>query len=509
LIREWGVILALLLLMFVLRVWNLSVQDAYLDEGLHIRRALEVWSFEQNPGRFAHGKLLLYFWVGLFARFADIDSVLWISRLSMACFSIVTGLSIYALGRRCSDHATGVVALAVYSVLPMSIYYERMVMADPMASGLVVLVVLVTIAVVRRPTLGSAVSVGVLIALATMAKMVVLGIVLLPGFIAFDAFEWRRGELRIRAVAFLRRYAPWMAVTVLIVVLAWSPIVVPAIATGGSDTPFVLFHPDNVSGGVGDRTQPSFGRMVEYARGLLPLVAEYTSWGFLVAVGVALTIGLLTPLLDSARTRFVLALLQWMILVVAPTWLMATLITARYFVPVLPPLCLVLAIVGTSLWRRGRARWLTRGVLAVSAIAWLTLHALPFTATALSDPYRLPFHGTNYTENIAGFFQSDLAVRKAAETLNRINPDRVAATWNLCHLIFFHLDRPPQCLRRGRVASDIRSALDKLPGDSSLYLAFSDYPPFFEDWHDVQFEVIAAYQRERIHRPVSVVRLWR
>jgi hypothetical protein len=40
-------------------------------------------------------------------------------------------------------------------------------------------------------------------------------------------------------------------------------------------------------------------------------------------------------------------------------------------------------------------------------------------------------------------------------------------------------------------------------------VAFSDYPPFFQDWHDTQFEVVATYRRERIHRPVSVVRLWR
>jgi hypothetical protein len=197
-------------LMLLLRVWNLTVQEAYTDAGYHIRSALEVWSFDQNPGRFAHGKMLLYFWVGIFARFAEIDSILWISRLAMAVFSIVTGLAIY-----------------------------------------------------------------------------------------------------------------------------------------------VLVDPGIISGGVDDDIQPSFGRMVEYARGLFPLIADFTSWGFLAAAVAALLIGLGLPILDSTRTRFVLMLVQWITLLVLPTWLMASLITARYFVPVLPPLCLLLAVVITSAWCLG------------------------------------------------------------------------------------------------------------------------------------------------------------
>ena len=43
-----------------------TCKNPYVDEGFHIKRAGLVWNFDVNPGRFAHGKVLLYFWLGLF-----------------------------------------------------------------------------------------------------------------------------------------------------------------------------------------------------------------------------------------------------------------------------------------------------------------------------------------------------------------------------------------------------------------------------------------------------------
>jgi hypothetical protein len=509
LFRGPGIVVALLLGMFALRAANLGVQDAYLDEGFHLRRAIDVWSFDQHPARFAYGKLLVYFWLGLFVRDASPGSVLFLGRLSIALFSLVTGVAIYLLGRRLSDHATGVVALALYAVLPMAVFYERMAMADPFASGLVAVAVLAITTVVDRPTWGSAIAVGLLLAMATMAKLTVVMIVLLPGFIALGAARWQRDRPVEQIVKFLRRYLPWLAVILGTTIIAWLPVLVPAFIAADSDTPFMLFHPDNLSGQPGDATQPSFGRIVEYARALLPLIADFTSWAFLVAAGAAVVGGLASRILDRSRALFLLLLVQWMALIALPVWLMATLVTARYFVPVLAPSCLAVALIAVELWRQGRPRWLIRAILAITATLWLAGHVVPFTTTLLNDPHRLPFRGTNYVEHTAGFFQSDQAVRNAADVLDRASPADTVATWRLCHLIFLHLDRMPSCLDPTRPSADLRDTIDQLEACEPLLLAVADYPPFYERYEVVESEVIASFDRERIHRPVQVVRLWR
>ena len=63
---QWSLIVGLLLLHFYLRTHHILNLPAYIDEGFHVKRASWVWDFKTNPGHFAHGKVLLYFWLGLF-----------------------------------------------------------------------------------------------------------------------------------------------------------------------------------------------------------------------------------------------------------------------------------------------------------------------------------------------------------------------------------------------------------------------------------------------------------
>ena len=503
------IVFALLLVMLALRVWNLEVQDAYIDEGFHIWRAMDVWHFDENPGRFAHGKLLLYYWLAPAAHLSSPDMLLWTCRLALALFSMVTGAAIYAIGRRLSDHATGVVALAIYAVLPIAVYYERMAMADPLASGLTALLILALLTTVRRPTWMGGVVVGILAAAATMAKVTVGLVVLLPALAAIDLYDWRRGELSSQVGGFLRRYIPWLLLISLVIAFLWSPIVVPAYLASGSEDPFVLVNTDNVIGEKGDSLRPTLSRAAEYGSYLFPLVADFTSVGFLVAGLAAVFLGTLWRGIDRRRARGVLILVQWMAVIAFPTWLLAAIKTARYFVPVLPPLCLLMALVITVAWRRTRRPIPVRAGIVVAAAAWLVFHTIPFLATALTDPYDLAFDGMNYTENIAGFHLSDEAVRNAATTLNEIAPERVLATWSLCHLVFFHLDQTPVCLTKPGILTEFWIAVDELPEGGSLYVAFADYRPFYEEFDGIEYEVVATYERKRIDRPVRVIRFYR
>ena len=86
-------------------------------------------------------------------------------------FSLITASAIYALGRRIANHRTGALALALYAVLPLAFFYERMAMADPLAAGLAALVAWRSLSFARRPTLRAGIVLGGLLAMASLAKL--------------------------------------------------------------------------------------------------------------------------------------------------------------------------------------------------------------------------------------------------------------------------------------------------------------------------------------------------
>ena len=78
---------ALLLAGFGLRTQEITALPLYQDETYHLRRAEAVYRFEDNPIAYAHGKLLLYYWLGAFDP-AYTEAGLATARLSVA----LTGL---------------------------------------------------------------------------------------------------------------------------------------------------------------------------------------------------------------------------------------------------------------------------------------------------------------------------------------------------------------------------------------------------------------------------------
>lgn len=508
LLRGPAVVAALLAVLFAIRGTHLDRQDGYLDEGYHIHHALSAWSFDHNPAYFSDGKLLIYYWLGLWVRSEQGPAMLVVARSAMASFAVITGLTIYLIGRRQAGHLTGVIALALYAVLPLPFFYERMAMADPLAAGLGAITALAALVFVDRPTRGRAAVLGLLTGLAMMAKLTAAGLVFLPGLLAASSRRWSRGRFPTQAAAFCRRFALPLVLVAGAAASVWLPVLIPASTAPPGDEPLRLIHPTTVNLQPDDATRPSPARVVEYLAGLLPLLADFVGWGFLVALALTLVAGAVPGFLVDTERHFFVFLLQWLLLLGLPVWSLATLITARYAVVLAAPVCLLMALVLVTLWRRTPAV-LVRGAVVGAVSVWLATQVAPFAFTALTAPQELRFSGANRVEHIDGFLISDGAVRSAAAQLNRIGPDDTAATWKTFYLIFYHLDSEPVLLRRNHPAGDLRRAVAALPEGRWLHLAMSDYPPFYEDWDDTEFEVLGIWDRPRIRRPVRVVRLRR
>ncbi|NLX10578.1 MAG: hypothetical protein GXY36_13055 [Chloroflexi bacterium] len=500
------IVAALLLLQFLIRTYNTTVQDPYLDEGFHIVRADRIYDFEQHPGRFAHGKVLLYFWLGVFQ--PTPDTGLHVSRSGMALFSLITTSAIYAIGRRIANHRTGALALALYAVLPLAFFYERMAMADPLAAGLAALVAWRSLSFARRPTLRAGIVLGGLLAMASLAKLTMGLLPLLPGMMGLIYYPWQRREsLRPQLWRWIETYFPPLLVAACVVALVWLPFLIPAYLARNSDDPFILVDSFNVRTSADDPQSP-----LSYIRETLPLMIQATSRGLLIAAGLALAYLLLASVRDRRLAQGVLLVLAWLLALLGLSLVAARLSTLRYVSPAAGPLCMILALAASRLWDAPRFRPIARRAVVAAAAAWLWLFAWPFIQTDLTAPEDLPFSGTNYTEYQSGYLSADDAVRAAAVTLNQAEPPaaRTYANWWLCHLLYFYVDQQPVCLGYSTASADLQAgvAADLEPGEIA-YLALTGYQPFFQSIDGLCWEPVAQHDRANISREVWDVWVWR
>ncbi|MCU0515184.1 MAG: glycosyltransferase family 39 protein [Anaerolineae bacterium] len=505
-------VVLLLLGLFALRSQHIDVQPPYVDEGFHLRRAMRVWDFAENPGRFAHGKVLVYFWMGLFEADNTPRTMLPVGRLSIALVAVITGAALYLLGRLLAGPLTGIVALALYALLPPALFFERMAMADPLAAGLLSLAAWRCYVYVKRPTLWQGALVGLLLGLTTLAKLTTALIVLLP-VVALLLFAPRPAGGPLRLIQhWRRRYLPGLLVGALLGGGLWLPMLIPAALAHGTDQPFIIVNDTNIA-----RSEEYFFQPLNYVQHLTPLLAEFVTPGFLAATVLAFAVGLVTFRGLEARVwRGLLYSSAWLLLLTLPAFFIARLITTRYVMPAAAPVSLGLALVVVALLRLVRRSWLF-ALPGLALLAWALLWALPFAATTLHAPQTLPFarpdfpafYGTNHTEYIAGYFLGDDAVQAAARTLNALPPRPVYATWNLCHLIFFYVEQPITCLPERSPRRTLQNTLAPLPAGTVIYAVMADYEPFWDNIDHATWSLLAEYPRRLIKRPVFVVELVR
>ncbi len=485
-------LVALLLIQFFLRSHGIRAQEPYFDEGYHIARASEAWKFTTNPGKFADGKLLIYYWLGLF-KAAPTNSLV-TGRLSIALFSLITGAAIYASMHWLDGHGAGLLALAVYAVLPLALIFERMALADPLASGLASLVVWRSLIAARRPTIGQGIVVGVLMALATMAK---LTMVALPLVTVGAALIFRRSE----GARWLRTYAPLLAAVAVTVITLWLPVLIAAYL-GADNTEGLLianpitFHRDLPSAAAGP---------LDYVRKIVPLLTELVAPAFMAAVGVALALALVS---GAEYRRIAAFILLTGIAFALPTILIARWITSRYLMPLAVPGVMLLVLGFRPLWHKLPV---ARAGLVGAAAIWFVGFALPFAQTALSDPQRLDLSGQNWMELQSGMGLADDRMREAVAWLEKADPGPVYATYESCHLMQLLTDQLKlRCLEPDPIphTGSLWQA-ELAPGETAYFVHSGFYGPFHLgiDWLDTQ--EIQLQTPPQYADPYFEFRLWK
>jgi hypothetical protein len=494
--RQLLPVVALLLMHFFIRSHHITGFYAYIDEGFHVQRGAVIWDFDMNPGRFAHGKLLLYFWLGLFES-KPTDALL-MSRLSIAVVSMLTAATIYLIGRLLGSHKIALLALGLYSVLPLAWFFERMALADPFAAVFATVTAWRSYVFARRPSMWQGVVLGFLLAGVTLAKLSMGLVPMLPFFAAVIYYRWQSGLRR-----FVRQVVPPLILAWAMTGAAWLPIVIPAYLARDSENSFTVVESDNAGGTGGWLRSP-----LPFLKQSFVESSDFTRDEFLIVAGLALLAGLL---LRDGNRRHRLFLLTWFALSIALTILAAGWISSRYLMPSAGAglLLMVFSIITVT----ERLAWgglLRAGMLALAA-AWVILFVIPFFRNAINEPQRLPLAGLNEIEYLGGSLIADEPDWQMGEAINALSPppERIYGNWSVCRNVYFFTDYPLSCLDRSGARLELARLLDvQMPDCGTSYVILSGFGWELMAIQGLSGERVEEFPHLRMARTVQLWRVW-
>lgn len=496
-----ALVVALLLVGFGLRTRHITALPLYQDETYHLRRAGDVYRFADNPIAYAHGKLLLYYWIGAF-RPAYTEAGLMTARLSVALTGLIAASGGAALARALFGQRAGLLALAFLVFTPYALFYDRLALSDTPAAALSALAGWWTLAAIRRPTRRRGIVLGGLLALALLAKLSTAPLLALPPLAALlfapTSLSLRENWTRVR---------PALLPAVLIVLAVGALYGIGAFENALSGRPQEPYDPE-----LFELTR-GFGGFVKNLRLAWDAGAVFLSMP-LVLAGLAVAIAALR------RGRAALYLLGWLLAVTVPFLAFAVVLQTRYFVPALPVFAALLAGGIVTLAGAQRGAWLGAAVLALWAIAF----ALPTARTLIADPASL--HVTEidrrnffrYTSNAWGAREALWDLAGTGERVDGRVP--LVGAMHYCTLPNLYitgafdwtcLDARLSFLPQTRMPDDVyawHALIDAVQRHPFTYL-LTDYRPPGADPSDdaLAWEQIAAYRRPQGNQWVTVWRV--
>ena len=342
----------LLLLYFVTRLVGITALPMFLDESWHI--SWSMWIAEgkewDSPWLFGKGvniflNALLFPWAG--------ERYLVATRLVTVLFGALTLAAVFAAARRLYDDRTALVAALLYLFSPYALFYDRLVLTDPVQSTFATLALLWSVRTAQDGRAKDGVLLGLLLALSVFAKA--------SGLLAFltPAVAWLllARERAKSARAFGIAYAIGAAL------VAW-PLKVFFATTS------------TVRAAVDKSQEGPFGRLLENA----PLAWEWVAGYWTLPVLALAVVGLALALVTRARAGLFLSGL--IVLPLAAYLAVSSLWFPRYLVFLTPPLAILAGAALAALARQPRA--------LVATLALVLLPSLRFDWFLWTEPAKAP-----------------------------------------------------------------------------------------------------------------------
>ena len=132
--REHWALAAIAAVAFGLRVYDLEHLPIAGDESVYVRWAEIIVHQKQFFISLLDGKQPLSYWLYALTRLVWEDDPLWGPRLISALAGTLSTLGIFAIGRRLAGSTAGLVAAALYAVLPYALLYDRLAYTESLVN---------------------------------------------------------------------------------------------------------------------------------------------------------------------------------------------------------------------------------------------------------------------------------------------------------------------------------------------------------------------------------------
>jgi 4-amino-4-deoxy-L-arabinose transferase-like glycosyltransferase len=350
------------------RLAGLTALPMFLDESWHISWSMWIAEGKEWDSPWLFGKGVSIFASALLFPWAR-EHFLAAARLVTVLFGALTLLGVHLAARRLYDRETAFVASALYLFSPYALFYDRLVLTDPVQSAFATLSLWMSVRTAESGRARDGALLGLLLALSVFAKA--LGV--LAFFTPALAFALLPGERRPRLRAFAIAYGV-------------------AAALVGYPLWRFLTETATVRAAIDKSEAGPVGRILDNA----PLAWEWVSTYWTLPVLALAAGGLLHAAWRRSRPGLLLggvvALPLLAFLAISTLWF------PRYLVFLTPPLVILAGAALTALVRAANARR-----LLVAAVALALLPALRFDALLWTDPTRAPLPAVERFQFVDGW----------------------------------------------------------------------------------------------------------
>ena len=510
-------IAGLLLIAFALRAHLIDAIPPFNDESLHIRRSEIVYSDRDTA--LTPYKTLVYFWVGAFQS-ERLNSV-YLGRTVVSMFALLGLSGTYAATRLLFGRwaATTALTLAVFS--PFMIFFDRLLLSDPMTASLAILLIWISVPFARRKDCGNycplAIGVGVLGFLLVMAKTIGLPLMAMP---IIAVLLYARGTMpanyQLRTllqwgIQKLLAYRQRLQTVYITFFLCFVPSIIHLIERTLTGQYVTIVNNNLVLGLAEDRSPPEIVlNNLETLWNVNWTLHSPILW-LLMLVAVVVLLWL--------RTRVGLYLVAGILLAWSMSVLLGAELSTRYMAPgTLPSLVLfagTISVIATELHNRN-INFPLKPIVTSLVGVWIVVFALPFITTAWDEPENLELPTRDrweyFTNFSAGYGLVDAAddfyELEVAQPSGRVN---VMGLVGSCHQIRLYVVEAYEdesgpiwltCLDfgwSGENLTDVAAQVqERLATESAIYLLLEPDLPFF-DAEDLRpywnWEEIERYQR--------------
>lgn len=185
--------IAIFLLAFFLRTTSILNQPLFIDEAYHIIFAHQIAGGDPFAG-LQHSRWLNMALLALFRPLGPEGP--WIARMLSALAAMLALAACVGLGKSLDRRETGLMAGALYAVLPLAVFLDRQALADPVLAAFTSLSLWAAVIVARRPTLAHGGLLALTLSAANLTKGTALPFLPVPLLASLLLARNGRGRLK-------------------------------------------------------------------------------------------------------------------------------------------------------------------------------------------------------------------------------------------------------------------------------------------------------------------------